>query len=222
VIAAILQARMSSRRLPGKVLRPLNGKPTLQYIVERLEHCGQLDGFLIATSVEPDDDAIAEFCAEHGVDCHRGPLEDVALRFVEASRERGLDAFARLTGDSPLLDQGVVDRAVELFRSGDFDLVTNVFPRSFPRGQSVEVVRTASFPELSDPLDREHVTRHFYEHEHGFRIQNLERTRDASDLQLALDTEEDAAVIERILSSMERPHWEYDSDAIVALHREIA
>lgn len=217
---------MSSQRLPGKVLRPLNGKPTLAYIAERLEHCEQLDGYIVATSTEPSDDAIAAWCDENDVGWVRGPLEDVAARFVEAARANELDAFARVTADSPLLDQRVVDRAVELFREGDFDLVTNVFPSTFPSGQSVEVVDAATYatiyPEFEDPYEREHVTPFFYRHPERFRIENFTRAEDEGTLDISLDTEEDAQLIERLLAAMDRPHWEYDSEAIVALHKEIA
>ena len=216
---------MSSRRLPGKVLRPLAGKPALQYLIERLTHCEQLDRLLIATSMEPSDDPVAEFCAQQGVDCHRGPLDDVALRYVEASHERGLDAFARVTGDSPLLDQRVVDSAVALFRHGDFDLVTNLSPSTFPSGQSVEVVdsRTyaAIYPELRDAEAREHVTPFFYRHPERFKIHNFVALEDGGHLDMSLDTEEDAQLIERMLTAMDRPHWQYDNAELVALYREV-
>ena len=216
---------MTSRRLPGKVLRPLNGRPTLAYIAERLERCRQLDGHIVATSVEPSDDPIAAWCEQNGVTCHRGPLDDVAARFVETARAHALDAFARLTADSPLLDQQVVDRAVELFRSGDFDLVTNVFPSTFPSGQSVEVVKAVTYetiyPELSDPYEHEHVTPFFYRHPERFRIENFTRAENEGALDISLDTEQDAELIERLLAAMERPHWEYGTREIVALLRTL-
>src|SRR5207237_10689417 len=108
------------------------------------------------------DDAIAGFCAELGVPCHRGPHDDVAGRLLEAAERAELHGFVRVNGDSPLLDQALVDRGVRLFAAGGRDLVTNVRPRSFPRGQSVEVIGSAALraalPRLTAPGEREHGT----------------------------------------------------------------
>src|SRR6266852_6355172 len=112
MIGAFVQARMSSRRLPGKVLRPIDGKPVLLYVLERLERCRTLDSVLVATSVDPSDDAVEEICHRRGTPCCRGPLDDVAGRFLAAARERDVDGFVRVSGDSPLLDQRLVDEAV--------------------------------------------------------------------------------------------------------------
>ena len=160
---------MSSRRLPGKVLRPLAGKPALQYLLERLSHCDEVDRVIVATSGEASDDPVAAFCAAAGALVHRGPLEDVAARFGEVAERFELDAFVRVTADSPLLDQALVDRGAALYREGDFDVVTNVYPRStFPSGQSLEVVRAEAFRRalagMDDPYEHEHVTPYFYRH----------------------------------------------------------
>jgi spore coat polysaccharide biosynthesis protein SpsF len=226
VIAAVAQARMSSRRLPGKVLRPLAGTPALQYLLERLERCEEVDLVVVATSVDPSDDPVAAFCEAAGVAVHRGPLEHVAARFGEVAERFGLDAFVRVTGDSPLLDQALVDRGAALYREGDADVVTNVYPRStFPSGQSLEVVRAAAFLEalqhMDDPYEREHVTPYFYRRPEAFRIHNFVAARDHSSLDVSLDTEQDARLIESILERMEHPHWTYSSAEITALAQAV-
>lgn len=217
---------MSSRRLPGKVLRSLAGKPTLQYLLERLERCEQVDRVVVATSVDPSDDPVAAFCEAAGVAVHRGPLEHVAARFGEVAARFGLDAFVRVTADSPLLDQALVDRGAALYREGDFDVVTNVYPRStFPSGQSLEVVRAAAFrgalAHMDDPYEREHVTPYFYRRPDEFRICNFVAERDDSALDVSLDTEQDARLIEGVLRRMERPHWTYSSDEVTALAQAV-
>lgn len=212
---------MSSARLPGKVLRPIAGTPALQYLLERLARAHGPDSTIVATSQGPEDDPVAALCDRLGVPVHRGPLEDVAERFAEVVERFGLDAFVRVSGDSPLLDQRIVDRAVELFRSREPDLVTNVFPRSFPVGQSVEVVSAASFgallPELEDSDAREHLTRMFYSRPERFSIENFSNDRDLSGVRLAIDEEPDALLVERVVSRMTRPHWDYSLDELVAL-----
>jgi spore coat polysaccharide biosynthesis protein SpsF len=226
VIAAVVQARMSSRRLPGKVLRPLAGKPALQYLLERLERCEQVDRVIVATSTEPSDDPVAAFCETAGVAVHRGPLEHVAARFGEVAERFGLDAFVRVTADSPLLDQALVDRGAALYREGEFDVVTNVYPHStFPSGQSLEVVRADAFlaalAHMDDPYEREHVIPHFYRRPDEFRIHNFVAEHDDSALDVSLDTEQDARLIEDILQRMERPHWTYSSDEVTALAQAV-
>lgn len=226
-IGAVVQARMGSARLPGKVLMELAGRPALSYLLDRLRHAETLANAIVATSTEAADDAVAEFCAAVGVDCHRGPHDDVAVRLLEAAAHFQLDAFVRVNGDSPLLDQALVDRGARLFAAGGRDLVTNVHPRSFPRGQSVEVVSVvalgSALPRLSAE-DREHVTAGLYRDPDGVVIENFDAGADGvgpdgGEIRLVLDTPEDATAIELILKAMERPHWEYGWREVLALAR---
>lgn len=214
-VGALVQARMSSERLPDKVLRPLAGRPALGWLLERLKHADSLNRIVVATSTDASDDAVATFCAEHGVDCHRGSLDDVAGRLLEAARRFDLDAFVRISGDSPLLDQRLVDLAVALLRDGGYDLVTNVAPRTFPPGQSVEVLRTEAFRQLVETLrpgdEREHVTVGLYRRPGKLRIHNFTTSRQAGRPggSMALDTEADARRLDALLSGLERAHWRY-------------
>ncbi len=223
-LGAIVQARMSSERLPGKVLLELNSRPLLAYLLERLEHAA-LDEIVVATSQEPDDDAIERFCSGLGVACFRGALDDVAERFIAAAEAHSLDAVARVSGDSPLLDQRLVDRGVELYRERGPDLVSNVHPRSCPPGESVEIVSVEALrhahPEMSDQ-QREHVTLFFYDHADRFEIVSFDDgERDLSGISLAVDSEQDAETASAILSRMERPHWEYELDEILELRASV-
>jgi spore coat polysaccharide biosynthesis protein SpsF (cytidylyltransferase family) len=224
-IGAIVQARMSSRRLPGKSLRPLRGKPMLQYVLESLMHVGQLDETIVATSTDPSDDRITELCDRMGLACFRGSLENVAERFLLASKSRGFSAFIRVSGDSPLLDGRLVVRAIDLFVESNADVVTNVFPRTYPPGLSVELVRTASFeraiPKFDDPYDREHVTSYFYRNADQFRIVNFSLNPPRCDVHLAVDTHEQFEYADRIVAMMNRPHWEYSLDELLAICDEL-
>jgi spore coat polysaccharide biosynthesis protein SpsF len=223
-IAAIVQARMGSERLPGKVLREVEGKPLLAYLLERLARTALLDGVVVATSDDVADDAIASFCRAAGVDCHRGSVEDVAGRILAAVRARGLDAFVRVSGDSPLLDQTLVDRAVTLLVATGGDLATNVYPsRTFPHGQSVEAFRRTAFERgyalATETADFEHVTPVFYRHADQFRISSFTHEPSLGDVHLAVDTEEDLAVFAKIAAAMDRPHGDYNLDAVLELRR---
>src|SRR5260221_236269 len=176
-VGAVIQARFSSQRLPGKVLRALCGKPLLAHLVDRLRRSAVLDTIAVATSTEPSDDAVAAFCASAGIACERGALDDVLGRIQAAARALQLDGIVRVSGDSPLLDPSLVRQTVKLFRRGGWDLVTNVQVRSFPKGQSVEVIAAEALDRVAvkagAPAEREHVTPYFYAHPELFRIRNL-------------------------------------------------
>lgn len=210
-VGAVLQARMGSERLPGKVLAPLAGRAPLDWLLERLAHGRELDTVVVATSDTAEDDPIAEHCERAGVACFRGSLHDVAARMLGAAEAHELEAVARVNADSPLLDQRLVDHGVQLMRAGEPDLVTNVRPRTFPPGQSVEVFRTAALrAALTGDVgldEREHVTGPLYDG--GFRVLRFEAERPRTDVALTLDTAADHARLEAILGSLERPHWEY-------------
>ncbi|HUU27806.1 MAG TPA: NTP transferase domain-containing protein [archaeon] len=221
-IGAIIQARMGSQRLPGKVMCLVAGKPLMSYLIERLEKCRNLDQIVIATSVDKRDQAVAEYCNKTGLACYRGPHLNVARRFKEVLDKYRFDAFVRLSADSPLLDQRLVDKAVEIYREGDYDLVTNILQRTFPRGQSVEVIRSETYletyPLMQENDDLEHVTRFFYRDPSGFRIYNIQAGQDFKGIHLAVDTFEDLQTFSAILAAMDRPHWEYDLSEIFRLY----
>lgn len=197
---------MASTRLPGKVLRPVADRPALELLLERMARAEQLDDIAVATSEEPWDDAIERHCTEHGVACVRGPHEDVLGRFVAAARRRELDAVVRVNGDSPLLDPALVDRGVRLARRREPDVATNVFPRSFPIGQSVEVISRATLEQLDtaaeDEREREHVTVYVYDNPTSFDIASFTRDDDRSALVLALDGPADADRVDRLVAAM--------------------
>ena len=223
-VGAIIQARMSSQRLPGKSLRSIAGRPVLQYVVERLQHCDRIEAMVVATSTDVADDPIHAFCRFHGIDCIRGELNDVAGRFCRALSVHPMDAFVRVCGDRPLLDQALVARGIDLFRAGDVDVVTNACPPTFPPGETVEVVRTDTFrsayPYMEAGSDREHVMPLFYRHPKRFHVENFCADRDYSGVRLVLDTESDARVVEGIVRRMTREHWTYPIDEVVSLYHQ--
>jgi spore coat polysaccharide biosynthesis protein SpsF len=222
-IGIIIQVRMGSQRFPGKVLHRVAGKPMLQYLLERLARCRTVSERVVATSDTDQDLPVVRFCQDQGVACRRGPLEDVAERFRQVVDAYRLDAFVRTSGDSPLLDPGLVDRAVARFREGDAEIVTNVLERTFPKGQSVEVVNAETYrrglAEVREAADREHVTRWFYNHRERFRIVNLRARQDDSGVQLSVDTGEDMERFAAIVGRMDRPHWEYGLEEILQFYR---
>lgn len=205
-IGALIQARMSSVRCPGKVLHQVAGKPLLGHLLGRIAAVRELDSFAVATSAEPSDDRIAAYCEAQGVACFRGELENVAKRLLDAAEHLKLDAFVRVCGDSPMLDPDLLAAAVQLFRQQGPDLVTNCLPKRYPAGQSVEVVSLSTFRRVyahfSHPGHFEHVTRYFYETPQGFRIACMQPKREHPGVNLAVDTPEDLEHMTRLIESL--------------------
>jgi spore coat polysaccharide biosynthesis protein SpsF len=222
----IVQARMTSRRLPGKVLHVVAGKPLLQYLLERIRARMSSQKIVVATSSDPSDQPVSDLCGGLGVDCYRGPLENVAARLQEVVEAYSFDSFVRISGDSPLLDAHLIARGLNTFREGDFDLVTNVLPRTFPKGQSVEIVRSDTFKKnfrlIESSEDQEHVTTYFYKNKDRFRIFNFESGGSYADIQLAIDTPQDVEIFTAIIQAMNRPHWEYSLEELLPLYHQAA
>ena len=199
----VIQARMSSARFPGKVLASLNGIPILARVVKQLADAVSRADILVATSDHTSDDPIAAYAPTLGVECFRGPLDDVLERFRMCARKRGGQWVGRISADSPLLDADVVRRVLDARTDGRPDLVTTTFPRSFPAGQNVELIRADSLMRLPDEEltaeDREHVTAFFYRHASRFVIHNIESRRPmVPGESLAVDTIEDLRRLEKL------------------------
>jgi len=224
-IPAIIQARMSSQRLPGKVLQIVEGKPMLQYLIERLAKCVHVNSILVATSKDSSDAPIIDFCKERRITYYLGDLHNVASRFLEIAARYHLKTFVRINGDSPLLDSRLVDQAIEFFSKDTFDLVTNVLERTYPTGQSVEVIASDAFRKAYShaqaPEDFEHVTKTFYKKPESFKIFNFKCNGSYQDVKLAVDTPEDMKMFQEIIKHLTKPHWDYTLEEIVPIYRSI-
>ena len=221
-LAIVIQARMSSQRLPGKVLMQISDKPMLQYLLERLKQSNHFHDvpIIVATSTAAEDVAIEQFCTQYGVPCDRGSLNDVVGRFLDVSNKRRLSAVVRISGDSPLIDPELILRGIRLFCEKSCDLVTNVFPRSFPKGQSVEVISVRALKAVYDDMDeqdREHVTPYFYRNADKYRIHNFANDIDLSSIQLSVDTEDDMNFFADIVHFSDRGVPPVTLDGILSL-----
>ena len=225
VIGAIVQARMSSIRFPGKVLYQVSGRPLLQYLLDNLIQCTNLDLIVVATSADESDVPIVNFCVENGFHYYCGDLQNVVNRFKGVLERYPMDGFVRVNGDSPLIHHHLIDCCVKKFTEGGFDLVTNVMPRSFPRGQSVEILKTETFTDacrlMQEEEDLEHVTRFFYRNYKKYSIYNVAASNDCSDIYLCVDTEDHMEVFRKIIAMMTKPHWQYDLDEILTFYRQV-
>ncbi|HEY7825017.1 MAG TPA: glycosyltransferase family protein [Acidimicrobiia bacterium] len=214
---AIVQARTSSSRLPGKVLKPLEGEPMILRQLERISRAGSLDQIVVATSDHPSDDELAQFLQAQGFDVVRGPLDDVLHRFALALDTHPADVVVRLTADCPLISPAVIDQLVEAFHAGNADYLSNTMEPTYPDGLDVEVVTADALryvdEQTADKHEREHVTLGVYRRPDQFVITNFRDPSgaDHSDLRWTVDTPEDFAFVEAVYrdSYPHTPDFEY-------------
>ena len=183
MIVAIIQARMSSTRLPGKVLADIAGRPMLRHVTDRVGRARLVDLVVVATSCDPADEPIADFCREEAVECYRGSQDDVLDRFYRAAEHFSADIVVRITGDCPLIDPEVIDKVIETYSQGDYDYVTNYLRRTYPDGLDAEAISSGALArawrEAKEPRDREHVST-YIRFSGLFRVANVENDTDLS------------------------------------------
>ena len=206
MILGLLQARVSSTRLPGKVLRPILGEPMLARQIERTLRAKRLDGVLVATSLDSSDDPLVSLCEKAGVRCFRGSLTDVLDRTYQAVQGLGCRHIVRLTGDCPLSDPSLIDLACAFHLEGGFDYSSNGLRPTYPDGLDVEVIRMESlaqaWKEAALPSEREHVTPFLYKHPERFRLGSLEGSADLSGLRWTVDHQEDFDMVNAVYGAL--------------------
>ena len=212
-VVAIIQARMGSSRLPGKVMLDLAGEPMLARVVSRLRRAESLDEIVVATTNDPRDDALAALCAQRAWPCFRGSEDDVLDRYHRAAAAHDAEVIVRITSDCPLIDPDVLDATIAGFLAGQptTDYACNFHPRrTFPRGLDAEVFSRAALDrcwrEAADPYSREHVTAFIYKNPHLFNLRGIESGGDWSHLRWTVDTPEDFELV-RLISA----HFGHDA-----------
>ncbi len=206
MITAVVQARMSSTRLPGKTLVDVCGRPMLSLVLDRLSRSRRVKRIIVATSDDASDYPIAAFCSTQGTACFRGSLEDVLDRFYRAALKSSATVVVRITADCPLVDPAIVDTVIGRFFVGDCDYVSNVDPPTFPDGFDVEVFSMAALEiawrESTKPSDRMHVTTFIRENPdpNRFRKANVRNSEDWSSLRFTVDEPADLELVRRALA----------------------
>lgn len=209
---AIIQARMGSTRLPGKVLMDLAGTPMLARVVHRTQRAQTIDAIVVAITDLAQDDVLAQLCAARGWLCYRGSENDVLDRYYQAARQFDADIIVRITSDCPLIDPGVIDQVVQAYRtSPPVDYACNVLPRrTFPRGLDTEVFGRELLERLwhldQNPATREHVTQYLHKHLAEFTTRGVMHDQDLSQMRWTVDTPDDLAFVRKIYE-----HFGHDS-----------
>lgn len=190
--------------MPGKVLTICEGKPLLQWTIDRLRGVKCNPNIVVATSNEISDDVVYRYCNSNNIDCYRGSLNNVIQRMIEACSFYKSLSFIRICGDSPLIDPMILDQAIKISNEDNYDLVTNTAKRTFPKGQSVELINLSALKKLNTEelteSEQEHVTKGFYRRKEKFNIINFESNAgDYSKMQLSVDTYQDFRKIENLI-----------------------
>lgn len=204
----IIQARMSSTRLPKKVMLDMNGEPVLKYVYDRVSQSKEIDKVVIATSTAISDRRIVEYCAEAGIQCFAGSESDVLDRFYQAAKHYNLnedDDVVRITADCPLIDPEIIDKVVSHHSKNKYDYTSNIVPPTYPDGLDVEVftmkVLTETWQNALLQSEREHVTQYVIKRREHFNVGNIKSDIDYSGVRITLDEYEDFELIDKIYSA---------------------
>lgn len=187
----IIQARTSSRRFKNKILYSFYGKKLIQHVFEKIRKCRKVE-IIVSTSTNKEDDKLVKFLIDKKIKYFRGSLNNVAKRLYDTAISEKKGFFLRISGDSPLIDFRLINKSINIFKKNKrFDLITNIFPRTFPSGQSVEIIKTSALGKnlkFFSRLDKEHVTRYFYRNSPKFKIKNFANKKKTSIKKLSIDT----------------------------------
>jgi spore coat polysaccharide biosynthesis protein SpsF len=223
-ICATIEARMTSSRLPGKVLMDFSGKPSLQHIIERLKRSKYIDEVVVATTINSTDAPLIQLCEKIGCKYFRGSEEDVLLRVLEAAKSVSADLIVEITGDCPVIDWRHTDRLIELFYSGDYDYAANIIERTFPRGFDTQVFPVSVLSEVNETtksvVDHEHVSLYIYSHPEKYRLINWKAESELfhPEFEITLDTKEDYELIKSIYDNLYTENIDFSAgDAIKLL-----
>jgi spore coat polysaccharide biosynthesis protein SpsF len=202
---AVIQARCNSKRFKNKILFLINNLPLIIHVYLRVKKSTFIKKVVIATSKNKTDDKLIEILQKFKIKYFRGDLKNVAKRLYKVAELNKVKYFMRINGDSPLIDYKTIDRAFRIFknRNKDYDLITNVFPRTFPKGQSVEIIKTLALKKNLDyfsKTDEEHVTKYFYKNYKKFQIKNFKLKGKKKDIDQSIDTKKD---LEYVLKKFE-------------------
>ena len=226
-IAATIEARMGSSRLPGKVLLPLGNQPVLEFLISRVARARYIDEIVVATTVEERDQPIADLCKKLGVACFRGSEYDVLDRVLNAAKSVRADMLCELMGDSPFIDPILIDNTITAHLSGDYDYTSNFIPENtFPMGFAVQVFPVSVLEKVAeltiDPIDRVHVSCFIYHNPKLFRLQGVQANPQiaSTDIRLSLDTQSDYELICKVYNELSGTNENFSVHAIVKYLRK--
>lgn len=216
-IVSTIEARFASTRLPGKTLLKICGKPTLELIIERLKRSKFIDEIVVATTVNPDCAPIVDLAQRLRVGCYRGSEDDVLDRVLQSAKHYKADIIVEITGDETLIDPKIIDQVIEFYLNSDFDYVSNILNRRYPRGLDTQVFAIAILEQVSqltnEPADRENVSLYIYGHPERYKLGSVEAPEELNhpDWRWTLDTKKDFQFLKTIYEALYPIKKDFDS-----------
>jgi spore coat polysaccharide biosynthesis protein SpsF len=209
MISCIIQARIGSTRLPGKVMEKLTESETvLSHLMNQLQHSKKIDNVIIATTQNQEDDVILNFAKENKINIFRGNSLDVLDRYYQCAKQFSCSSIVRITADNPLIDPNIIDQAIDEFLKQSVDYISNCNPRTFPYGTEVEIFSFLALEEIwknaKKHSEREHVTPYFHNNRNKFKISNIEFSENLSHLRWTVDRENDLKLVKKIISEIKK------------------
>ena len=220
-IVGIIAARISSSRLPGKVMLKLGNKIILRHMIDRMKVAKKLDNIVVATSLNPNDDVLYEYCRQNSIDCYRGDENDLIDRYYTISKKINCDVIARFGADCPLIDPKIIDKVITIYLENDFDFVSNHGPppKTYPEGMTLDVysanILCEAFHDAKKPSEREHISPFFWNNPKRYRLHRVDYHTDISKYRLSLDYSEDFELIQIIFKKL------YNENVIFSLEEII-
>ncbi len=225
-IVIIVQARMTSVRLPGKVLKEVLNKPLLEYQIERLKRVAYKDEIIVATTLNNTDQPIVELCNKLLISFYRGPEDDVLSRYYNAALYTNADVIIRVTSDCPIIDPNVIDKTIRFYldNNSKFDYVSNCLKRTYPRGMDTEVfpfrVLKEAYNEATKKMEREHVTSFIHKQPDRYRLGNFFYYQDKSNHRWTVDMPEDFELIKKIIENLYMKNQEFTLEDVLKMFEE--
>lgn len=221
LIGAVVQIRMGSKRLPKKSMMKIGNKPLIQHVLENLKKIKKINKIIVATTCKLEDDIIEDWCIENNYKIFRGSELNVLERYYNAAQENNLQYILRVTGDNPFKDSNLIKKAIDIIINSDFDIVTNVFPPTYPEGLIVELLKFSCLKEASvkasSDFEKEHVTQYIYKNYKKFNIFNLKNKSQQSHIRLTIDTIEDLRFIKKIDNLLSKNNKNYNYQDVIKL-----
>ncbi len=221
-LISIIQARSSSKRLKNKVMKKIKNKMIIEYVYDCVNNSKLFDNIIIATSKSSADDKIIKWCKKNEINFFRGNLNNVSKRFYDICKKNKFDYFLRVCSDSPLLDMGLVKSNLRYLNK--YQIVTNCFKKTYPKGQSVEIISKKCFIDnfkYFKKKHQEHVTNFFYENSSKFKIKNFFLKSNMRHIGLSIDTISDFKKIKKILSKIKKASYKYSYKKYIEFYKQI-
>lgn len=221
MISCIIQARVSSTRLPGKILKDVSGHPLLWHVINRAKRIKSVDKVVLATTNESNDDTVVDFCKRVEIPCFRGSTNDVLDRYYQTAKSVNADIIVRVTADCPLLDPEISEMVVKDFLEGNCDYSSNAIERTFPDGLDTEVFSFSAleraWKEAKLSSEREHVTSYIWKHPAKFKLRHVKQEKDLSFIRLTVDEPRDLEFVRKIYEHLYRPGNIFSMNDVIGL-----